>query len=74
LPARGAQAGGFDVHVIDNLCAGKKENVNEKATLHVVDIRNYDDRLASRVRLGAALTQASSSGYFVCQRAFRVGA
>lgn len=34
---------GFDVHVIDNLCAGKKENVNEKATLHVCDIRNYDD-------------------------------
>jgi nucleoside-diphosphate-sugar epimerase len=34
---------GADVHVIDNLSAGKKENVNEKATLHVVDIRNLDD-------------------------------
>jgi len=28
----------FDVHVIDNLIAGKKENVNKKATLHVLDI------------------------------------
>lgn len=34
---------GFDVHVIDNLFAGKKENVNKKAKLHVVDIRKYDD-------------------------------
>lgn len=33
----------FDVHVIDNLHAGKRENVNEKAKLHVVDIRNYED-------------------------------
>lgn len=29
---------GFDVHVIDNLIAGKKSNVNLKAKLHVVDI------------------------------------
>jgi nucleoside-diphosphate-sugar epimerase len=29
---------GFDVHVIDNLCGGKKENVNKKAKLHVLDI------------------------------------
>lgn len=34
---------GADVHVIDNLSGGKKENVNEKATLHVVDIRNLDE-------------------------------
>ncbi|MBL7045249.1 MAG: NAD-dependent epimerase/dehydratase family protein [Parcubacteria group bacterium] len=34
---------GADVHVIDDLSAGKKENVNEKATLHVVDIRNLDE-------------------------------
>lgn len=33
----------FDVHIIDNLSAGKKEYVNPKATLHVLDIRNYDD-------------------------------
>lgn len=35
-------ARGFDVHIIDNLCAGKKEYVNELATLHIADIRNYD--------------------------------
>ncbi len=34
---------GFEVHVIDNLSAGKKENVNSKAVLHVVDIRNLKD-------------------------------
>lgn len=34
---------GADVHVIDNLSAGKKENVNEKAELHIVDIRNLDE-------------------------------
>lgn len=32
----------FDVHVIDNLVAGKKENVSEQATLHEVDIRNLE--------------------------------
>lgn len=31
-------AKGFDVHVIDNLAEGKKENVNPKATLHTVSI------------------------------------
>ncbi|MEI6494808.1 MAG: NAD-dependent epimerase/dehydratase family protein [bacterium] len=30
----------YDVHVIDNLVAGKKENVPAKATLHVADICN----------------------------------
>jgi len=34
---------GFNVHVIDDLSAGKREYVNEKATLHVVDIVNYED-------------------------------
>lgn len=33
---------GFNVHVIDNLSAGKKENVNKKAVLHVADITNFD--------------------------------
>lgn len=33
----------YDVHVIDNLSAGKRENVNTEATLHVTDIRNADD-------------------------------
>ncbi len=36
---------GYDVHVIDNLSAGKKENVNQKAALHVVDIREYEKLL-----------------------------
>ncbi len=31
---------GYEVHVVDNLSAGKKENVNSKAILHVADIRN----------------------------------
>ena len=29
---------GYEVHVIDNLSAGKKENINPKAILHVADI------------------------------------
>ena len=31
-------AKGFDVHVIDDLSGGKKENVNKKAKLHIVSI------------------------------------
>ena len=34
---------GYEVHVVDDLSAGKRENVNEKATLHVVDIRNKEE-------------------------------
>ncbi len=34
---------GFDVHVIDNLSAGKKERVNKKARLHIKDIRKIKD-------------------------------
>ncbi|MBI4120018.1 MAG: NAD-dependent epimerase/dehydratase family protein [Parcubacteria group bacterium] len=30
---------GFEVHVIDNLSAGKKENINPKAVFHKADIR-----------------------------------
>lgn len=33
---------GFDVHVIDNLSAGKREHVHTDATLHVVDIRDFE--------------------------------
>jgi UDP-glucose 4-epimerase len=33
---------GYEVHVVDNLSAGKKENVNEKAILHIVDIRDKE--------------------------------
>jgi nucleoside-diphosphate-sugar epimerase len=34
---------GADVHVIDNLSGGKKENINKKAILYVVDLRNLND-------------------------------
>src|SRR5271168_2984397 len=34
---------GFDVHIIDNLTSGLKENINSKATLHEVDICNLAD-------------------------------
>lgn len=33
---------GYEVHVIDNLVAGKRENINNKAKLHVIDIRNSE--------------------------------
>lgn len=33
---------GFEVHIIDNMCAGKKENVNPKAIIHTVDIRDKE--------------------------------
>ena len=33
---------GFDVHVIDNLIAGKIENVNKQAKFFKEDIRNFD--------------------------------
>lgn len=33
---------GVEVHVIDDLSAGKKERVNENATLHVLDMRNQE--------------------------------
>ena len=34
--------GGYEVHVVDNMSAGKKENVNPKAILHIVDIREKE--------------------------------
>lgn len=33
---------GYEVHIIDNMSAGKKENINSKAIFHEVDIRDYD--------------------------------
>ncbi len=33
---------GFDVHIVDNMSGGRKENVNPKATLHEVDIRDLE--------------------------------
>lgn len=34
---------GFDVHVIDNLSGGKKDNINPKAVFHKADIRNLEE-------------------------------
>ncbi len=31
---------GYNVHIVDNLSGGKKTNVNKKAVLHLVDIRD----------------------------------
>ncbi len=33
----------FDVHVIDNLSGGKRENIHKDATFHKVDIRNFEE-------------------------------
>ena len=33
---------GYEVHVIDNLCSGKKNDVNVKAVFHNVDIRDKE--------------------------------
>ncbi|MSU45392.1 MAG: NAD-dependent epimerase/dehydratase family protein [Candidatus Zambryskibacteria bacterium] len=33
---------GFDVHVVDNLSGGKKENVDSRATLHIVDLTDLN--------------------------------
>ncbi len=33
---------GHEVHIVDNMFAGKKENINPKAVLHTVDIRDLD--------------------------------
>ena len=33
---------GWEVHIIDNLSGGKIENVNKKATLHILDIRDLE--------------------------------
>lgn len=36
---------GYEVHIIDNLSSGKKENINQKAIFHDVDIREYEKLL-----------------------------
>ncbi len=33
---------GYKVHVVDNLISGKKESVDSRATLHVVDITDFE--------------------------------
>ena len=34
--------GGYEVHIVDNMSAGKNENINPKAIMHEVDIRDYE--------------------------------
>lgn len=34
---------GYEVHIIDNLSSGKKENINSKAVFHDVDIKDYEN-------------------------------
>ena len=34
--------GGYEVHIVDNMSAGKEENINPKAIFHKVDIRDKD--------------------------------
>lgn len=36
---------GHEVHIVDDMSAGKKENVNQMATLHIVDIRDKEKLL-----------------------------
>lgn len=36
-------AQGLEVHIIDNLETGKKENINSKAVFYRADIRNYEE-------------------------------
>lgn len=40
--ARALVAKGYDVHVIDNLAGGKRENVPHEARFHKADIRNFN--------------------------------
>jgi len=34
--------GGYEVHIVDNMSAGKEENINPKAIFHKVDIRDKE--------------------------------
>ncbi|NVN96558.1 MAG: NAD-dependent epimerase/dehydratase family protein [Bacteroidetes bacterium] len=36
---------GHEVHIVDDMSAGKHENVNEKAILHIIDIRDKEKLL-----------------------------
>ncbi len=33
---------GYEVHIVDNMSAGEKANINPKAIMHEVDIRDYE--------------------------------
>ena len=33
---------GYEVHIVDDMSAGKEENINKKATFHKIDIRDKE--------------------------------
>jgi UDP-glucose 4-epimerase len=54
-------ARGDDVHVLDNLATGKRENLDDAATLHEADIRTDTERVFDDVRPEAVLHLAAQA-------------
>ena len=54
-------ARGDEVHVLDNLATGRRENVPEGATLHVGDIRGDAERLFAELRPEACFHYAAQA-------------
>src|SRR5215210_5654339 len=53
--------GGDEVFVVDNLATGKRENLNERAQLHVLDIREPLDVVFEELRPEAVLHLAAQA-------------
>jgi UDP-glucose 4-epimerase len=54
-------ARGDEVHVLDNLASGRREHVDEAATLHEADIRTDSDRVFDEVRPEACFHLAAQA-------------
>jgi UDP-glucose 4-epimerase len=54
-------ARGDDVHVLDNLASGQRENVDDAATFHEADIRRDSDRVFDDVRPEACFHLAAQA-------------
>jgi UDP-glucose 4-epimerase len=54
-------ARGDDVHVLDNLASGKRENLDDAATLHKADIRGDTDRVFDEVQPEAVFHLAAQA-------------
>ncbi|QQG42926.1 MAG: NAD-dependent epimerase/dehydratase family protein [Candidatus Giovannonibacteria bacterium] len=55
---------GHEVHIIDNLETGKRENINPKAVFHQADIKNYNVlRAAQKAGVKKLIYSSSSSVY-----------
>src|ERR671922_1958795 len=54
-------ARGDEVHVLDNLASGRRENVDEAATLHEGDIREDTDRVFDEVQPEACFHLAAQA-------------